>query len=695
VAIVIGISLAAFILGDMLRSGNSLFRRDRLEIAEIEGESVQYPEFQQQAEKLGEIYKMNTQQNQLDEKNWVQIREQTWQNIVHEKIMDDVYKELGITVSSEEMFDMLQGTNLHPIVQQLFRNPNTGQVDRGAVVRFLQNLETGVSPEQREYWLYLEKQIAKERIQTKYNNLVGKGLYVTSRDAEKELKESGKEINFDYIMLSVSSVADSQVTVTEKDLKNYYNTHQDDYEQEKVRTIEYITYPVEPSAQDYEQAEEWINDIVQDFSSTTNNVSFVNSNSDVEFDDTWYKKEELPEDIATWIFETGAEVNGVLGPYFEDNAYKLAKLHASEMMPDSVKARHILLKVNSQEELASKQELADSLKTAIEEGADFNTLAMEFSKDRGSAMKGGELGWFSRGQMVKPFEEAAFNNEINEVSVITSQYGIHIIQTTDRGKEIRQVQVAYLVRKVVPSTETYQNVYAQASKFAGNNTTKSEFDAAIAEQDLNKKVATVSENDREIEGLENARPLIRAAYESEPGEIIQDPQGSTIFDLDDDFVIATLISAKEEGIADFETVKQRVELAVLKQKKTEFLMNKMKTAREGKNDLDSIASELGTEIKNAADINFNSLSVPGAGMEPALTGTAFSLEPGEISGPFAGNNGVFIVEVTSIDQKDYQDADVEDEQTRLSMDLTYRAYSQAYEAHRKNAEIIDKRSKFY
>jgi peptidyl-prolyl cis-trans isomerase D len=695
VAIVIGISLAAFILGDMLQSGSSLFQRDRLEIAKIKGESVQYPEFQQQAEELGEIYKMNTQQNQLDEENWVQIREQTWQNIVREKIMDDVYKELGITVSSEEMFDMLQGTNLHPIVQQLFRNPNTGQVDRGAVVRFLQNLETGVSPEQREYWLYLEKQIAKERIQTKYNNLVGKGLYVTSQEAEKKLKEIGKEINFDYIMLATGSVADSQITVTEKDLKDYYNFHQDDYEQEKNRTIEYITYPVEPSEKDFQEAEEWINDIVQDFSSTNDNVSFVNSNSDVGFDDTWYKKEDLPEDIATWIFETDVEVNSVLGPYFEDNAYKLAKLHASEMMPDSVKARHILLEVNSQEELASKQELADSLKTAIENGSNFNTLAMEFSTDRGSAMKGGELGWFSRGQMDKPFEEAAFNNEINEISVVTSQYGIHIIQTTERGKETRQVQVAYLVRKVVPSTETYQNVYAEASKFAGNNTTKKEFDAAIAEQDLNKKVASVKENDRKIEGLENARPLIRAAYDSEAGEMIQDSQGSTIFDLGDNFVIATLVSAKEEGIADFETVKQRVELAVLKQKKTDFLMNKMKTAREGKNDLDSIASELGTEIKTATNINFNSMSIPGAGMEPVLTGTAFSLERGEISEPVAGNNGVFIVEVTSIDETDEQDADVKDEQMRLAMDLTYRAYSQAYEAHRKNVEIIDKRSKFY
>ena len=122
VAIVIGISLAAFVLGDMFQSGSSLFQGNRLKVGEINGETVQYPEFQNKVERLGDIYRMNTQSNQLDEQTWVQVREQTWQNIVRDQIMSDVYKKLGIDVSSEELFDMLQGTNLHPIIQQLFRN---------------------------------------------------------------------------------------------------------------------------------------------------------------------------------------------------------------------------------------------------------------------------------------------------------------------------------------------------------------------------------------------------------------------------------------------------------------------------------------------------------------------------------------------------------------------------------------------
>lgn len=522
---------------------------------------------------------------------------------------------------------------------------------------------------------------------------MGKGLFVTSEEAQKSLQAKNKQVNFDYIALSRNTVADSQVVVTEKDLQDYYNANKENYRQEKNRRIEYITFPVTPSDADYQDAQQWVNDAVSDFAEAEDNVAFVNSNSDESFDNTWYKQNELPTDIGSWIFEGGAEVGDIFGPYFENEAYKLAKLHASEMMPDSVEARHILLQINTQEELMSQQELADSLKTAIENGSDFGELAQQFSADQGSAIQGGELGWFGRGQMVEPFEEAAFNNEVNEVTVVPSQFGIHIIQTTDRGDLTRQVQVAYLVRNVVPSTQTYQNVYAKASEFAGEVTNKTEFDAAVEEQDLNKRAATVGENDRNIAGLDNARPLVRAAYESDEGKLLQDTQGSTIFDMGDNFVIATLATATEEGIADFETVRDRVELAVMREKKAEALKEKARAAMEGKTDLQAIASELGATVESASNINFNAVQIPGIGMEPAVIGTASTLEPDQISKPVAGNNGVYIVQVTSVNEGTNQD--VEAERMQLVQNLSFRAQSQAYNAHREATEVEDQRSKFY
>lgn len=693
IAIVIGISLAAFILGDLLQGGSSMFQKNQMEIGEINGESIQYPDFQRQVEELGEIYKQNTQQTQLDENSWVQVREQTWQNTVQKIVMGDVYKDLGIEITSEELFDMLQGANLHPIIQQLFRNPNTGQVDRGAVVNFLKQLDTSVAPEQKAYWLYLENQIVEERTQSKYSGMVGKGLFVTSAEAQESLAAGNKTINFDYIALNHSTVSDSAVTVTEKDLKDYYNANKNDFKQEKIRDIEYIAYTVKPSAADYKDAETWITEIKDDFANATNNVQFVNSNSDVNFDGTWYKKESLPENLATWIFDEGAQLNTAFGPYFENESYTLAKLDSLAMLPDSVKARHILLKPNTQEELVQMQLLADSLKTVIENGGNFATLAMQYSTDQGSAISGGDLGWFGRGQMVLPFEEAAFKNAKNEVSIVPSQFGIHVIQTTDRGKLTQQARVATLVRNVQPSTRTYQDTYAQASKFASENTDAEKFNAAIVVEKLNKRTATVRENDRDIIGLENARILVRAAYEAETGDILTTTQGSPIFEMGNNFVIGILTKATKEGISTFEEAKTRVELAVLNEKKGEYLSKKATEAIEGKTDLQSVASQLNSSVKNANNINFNSFSIPGLGAEPAVVGTVSSMDLDKISKPIAGNNGVYIVKVTSVNENPNQGVDAERE--RLAQSMGFRATSQAFEAQRKKADITDNRSKFY
>jgi len=693
IAIVIGISLAAFVLGDLLQSGTSIFQKNQMEIGEINGESIQYPDFQRQVEELGEIYKQNTQQKQLDENSWVQVREQTWQNSVQKIVMSDVYKDLGIEVTSDELFDMIQGANLHPIIQQLFRNPNTGQVDRGAVVNFLKQLETTVAPEQKAYWLYLEKQIVDERTQSKYSNMVGKGLYVTSAEAKQSVVAGTSMINFDYITLMHNSVSDSSVTVTEKDLKAYYDAHKKDFKQEKVRDIEYITYEVKPSAADYKDAEKWITDIKTDFTNATDNVQFVNSNSDVSFDGTWYKKESLPANLGTWIFDEGAQLNATFGPYFENDNYTIAKLDSLAMMPDSVQARHILLKPNSQEEVVQLQLLADSLKTVIEKGSNFAALAMQYSTDQGSAISGGDLGWFGRGQMVKPFEEVAFKNAKNEVAVVASQFGIHIVQTTDRGKLTQQARVALLVRKVQASTRTYQDTYALASKFASTNTDAKKFNAAVVEEKLNKRVASVRENDRDIIGLENARILVRAAYDAETGDILATSQGTPIFEMGNNFVIGILTKATEEGESTFEEAKTKVELAVSKEKKTEYLTKKAANAIEGKTDLYAVASQLNAEVRNATNINFNSFSIPGLGAEPAVVGTVASLDANKISKPVAGNNGVYIVNVTSVNQGSDQGADAE--KLRLAQSLGYRASSQALEAQRKKADIVDRRAKFY
>ncbi|MBL7970455.1 MAG: SurA N-terminal domain-containing protein, partial [Prolixibacteraceae bacterium] len=293
IAIVIGLALGAFILGDMLNSGTNLMRPSQMEIAEIDGESVQYPDFQKKVEELSEIYKMNTQQSQIDENTWEQIREQVWQGYLQESIIGKATEKLGITVSSEELFDLVQGNNTHPIIQQLFRNPQTGAIDKSAIIQFLKSLDTNASPEQKAYWLYIENQIKQDRLLTKYSSLIAKGLYVTSEEAKKSLEAKNKNATFQYIALNYSTVPDADVTVSDSELKAYYNKHKDEYKQEKTRKIEYITFEVLPSAADNAATEKWVNDSKQEFASVTDNEQYINANSETRFDPSFYKKEEL------------------------------------------------------------------------------------------------------------------------------------------------------------------------------------------------------------------------------------------------------------------------------------------------------------------------------------------------------------------------------------------------------------------
>ena len=691
IAIVIGLALGAFILGDMLNSGSKLMRPSQMKIAEIDGESVQYPDFQKKVEELSEIYKMNTSQTQIDENTWEQIREQVWQGYLQDNILGKATGNLGLSVSSDELFDLVQGNNPHPIIQQLFKNPKTGTVDKSTVIQFLKSLETNATPQQKSYWLYIEDQIKKDRLKTKYNSLVSKGLYVTSAEAKESLEAKNKNANFQFVALPYSSISDSTVKLKDSDLRAYYDQHKDLYKQEKTRKIEYVTFEVLPSAADHAAAEKWLTDIKPEFAAATDNAQYVGVNSDESFDPSFYKKEDLTPTMAEWAFN--AQPGDLYGPYVENNEYKLAKVDQFKMLPDSVQASHILINPQTHGSVEKAKALVDSLKRVIEGGASFAEMAMKYSEDPGSKIKGGDLGWFKRRQMVPEFEEVAFSGEVNKLYIATTRYGFHLIKPTKKGKETNEVRIATISRKIEPSNETYQKIYSETSKFASENQTAEAFNKSIVDQKLNKKMATLSENDREVAGLTSSRQLVRAAFTADKGKILVNNEGSTIFEFGNKFVIGLLADATEEGVSTFEEAKIRVELAVRKEKKAEMLTEKLQNAASGASDLQSVASKLSTEVKEAAGVNFTSYSIPAVGFEPAVIGTVSNMTEGKISAPIEGNNGVYLAKITSISTN--TDNDLKGEKTRLEQSLGYRASSQVFEALKKETQIVDKRSKFY
>ena len=170
--------------------------------------------------------------------------------------------------------------------------------------------------------------------------------------------------------------------------------------------------------------------------------------------------------------------------------------------------------------------------------------------------------------MVKPFEEAAFFGKLNELQVVKTQFGMHLVQVTGRGKTAPNVQLAIINRLIEPSSQTYQATYTVASKFASSNQDLKKYEAAVTAQGLNKRLANIRENDKEIAGLENSRTLIRAAFKAKTGSVIASTEGTPIFELGNQFVIAVLTGEQEKGIASLSSVKARVELEVRKEKKS-------------------------------------------------------------------------------------------------------------------------------
>ncbi|MFW5656758.1 MAG: peptidylprolyl isomerase [Bacteroidota bacterium] len=689
IAIVIGLALVAFILGDMLTAGGSaLFSRDRYEVGEVRGKSISYEEFLNEYEELANIYRMNTGQTSLDQQTTDFVREQTWQNMVDDIVLGREYDKLGLGVSARELFEIIQGPNPHAIVRQMFTDPQTGQVNRSQLLAFWRSLSEDPNQERLALARFIEESILREQLNTKYTALIQKGLYVTNQHARQEYIENNKSVDFEYVSKPFQSVPDTAVTVTDRELKDYYKEHQQEYKQEETRDLEYVIFNIEPTEEDVQFALEEIEEIKEEFQEVPDAEveQFVRFNSDEPYRARNFVDGELPAAINDTMFMIS--VGDVVGPYREGEAYKLAKLVEINYLPDSIHARHILIQPTREMDYQQAYDIADSLKTIIQTGADFASLALEHSADQGSAADGGDLGWFREGMMVKPFNDTVFTAEVNEVKLIESDFGIHIAQVIEKSRDVKKVHVARVERTIEPSRETINNVYSQANEFGANNRTHESFNQTVQEQGLNKRIASnLRTTDRTISGLENPRPMIQWAFDAEEGDV------SDIFELGDNYVVAALSEVRPEGIAPFEQVAAEIQLNVLKQKKGALIAEQIKTANAGT--LNELAGNMALDIKNAGDITFSSFSLPGAGVEPKVIGVATSLEQGILSEPIIGTNAVYVLQVTNVDEAEPTEQDIAMQKMRIQRAYETRANREPKNALHEKADIEDRRIKFF
>jgi len=693
VSIVIGLALVAFIVGDALSSGANIFNRSKNQIGEIAGEGISIIDYQNRINKNEEIAKMMTRSTSLNDEQQTMVRENTWQQIVMEKVMNQEYEELGLSVSGDELYDMLLGDNMNPAIRQMFGNADPSQIR--AYVQSLMS-QPASNPE-KAYWLNLEEQMTTSRLQNKYNNLLNKGLYTTDAQAEELLKNNATKTDFSYIVKNYSSIEDSTIQISNEEIKNYYNSHGKLFEQPESRRIVYVNFDVDPSGEDYAETEKWIKNLINEFAESENAAEFVDLSSDRKFDNRYYSRKEISNDsLADFLFNNK---NSVYGPYIENNIYRISKVASTRMLPDSVRARHILLSAENTD-YAHLKNLADSLANLLRKGADFEALAKQYSADPNTAVNGGDLGWFRPENMTHfyPLSDSVFFSNPREIKVVFSQYGAHITQLTDRGKPVEKIQIATVEKEVIPSQKTTNSIYSQARAFASNLKTLDDLNKKAEESNVTKRIATVNKNDRTIAGMTNARELIRQSYlASNTGNVILSHEDSPIFDTGDKYTIAVLTDINEEGIAPLNaSVSNTIRRELIKKKKADLLKKELENAVSNSQSLLSVAEKSGgLEVKEATDITFNSFQIPGAGIEPKVIATAVLMEEGQISAPIEGNQGVYVLVVNQKTTDEIAPDQLEQTKKTLEQSNMYRANYQATQALLKNAEIKDTRYKFY
>ena len=691
--IIIGVALAAFVLGDFARSGRMGSRE--VNIGVVDGEEITIMDFNKKVDQNIEATKQQQKKERLTAEESYRLKNETWKQMVNQILLKNEYDALGLSVTSDELFDMIQGPDPHPLIVQSFTNPQTGRFDRNLVVQFLQTLDQN-RPEIKQQWYVFEDYLINDRLRSKYTNLVSKGYYIPTDLAKMVYSEENDKASIKYAAKKYIEVADSLVNPTDKDYEKAYEENKERYKQEAFRDFDYVVFEVKPSVKDLQNARKQMNVLYEEFKNTNDDAKFVLINSDNPYDSTWKLEGQLPVQVDSIMFNS--EKGTVVEPYLERNTFYLAKLVDISYRPDSMKASHILVAyagaLRADPNIARTKEqaegLADSLYQILKRfPKKMADLVKEFSDDPSSETNDGDLGWFADGNMVPSFNEEVIKTKVGRFAMVESPFGYHVIKVTGKKDPVKKVKVAFVNREVIVSSETYQQIFSKASKLAAESDNIEDFNAAVEDERLNRRKAQkVHAMDNMIAGLNNPRQIVLWAFREDRavGDV------SEVFDLESQFVVAVLTKKEEKGFPPLIDVKTRLNTYVYNDLKAEIILDEM--AALG-NDFQTIAQSENFKLNEMASLTFSSRNIKGYGTENEIIGTVFGSNEGDHFGPVKGKGGVFVVEVDKIARSSDRDS-YTDIVKKLQNNFQNRVnQGKLYTALEDASEIEDNRLLFY
>lgn len=692
--IIVGVAIAAFVIGD--------FGKKRMkgtnEIGSVNGEAIPYPEFTNKVEEAIQQQKDNTGNDKITDEETFSIRQNTWNTLVKDVIMQEEYDELGITVSSDELFDQVQGKNPHRYILQYFKDPKTNMYDPNLVRNYLKNLDN-MEPKNKDQWLRFEKAIKDDRIETKFNNLIKKGYYMPKALLRKIYMESSGTLNIRAFSPALTSVPDNSVNLTDADYQAFYDKNKElFYQEEPTRELNYVLFDVKASDQDRKKIADDVQMIYKEFSTNNDLPNYINANGDKKFDSTYIKKGSLPGIIDSTAFSS--EPGKIYPPFILNEAWYMAKVLDIQERPDTIKGSQILVtyagsplkdeKVKRTREQAKVR--ADSLLTILKKSPDrFREIALNSSDFPTAKDDGGELKDIIDGQPTYGiFFTTGLTMKPNEMKVVETNIGYAIFRLNSKTKPVRKAKVAILQRNIEPSNQTFQDTYLKASAFAGQNRTKDAFTKAAQQKNIpNRSAENIHEMDNFLNGLSSAREVVRWAYSENTkiGEV------SPVFDLTGKYVVAILTGTTDKGYIPLEKVKEKIVQNVRNDKKINMLADRLNTSMQNQKNFTQLAMQFQTKV-DTTNLTFAGYNNSPIGRDPEVVGQLFSCKANELIGPLKGKYGAYVVIIDHINlPAEKQDYNNERMQQQSSFDN--RASGLIYESIRKAGKIKDNRRNFF
>lgn len=691
--IIIALALFSFVLADVIRNGGMVSQKSQNTIASINGEDIDREQFARQVE----AYRTNMGPSAAS----TQAVNAVFDMNVRRVVLQEQFEELGIRVEEAQVKQMLR--------QQLAGNPTfsneAGMFDENRLREYVSTLRS-TSPVAYQQWVDFENSVAETAKENIYFNLIRAGVTATLLEGEQVYRHANDNVDMKFVQIPYSSIPDSEVEVSKSEIQAYIKKHPKQFETEASRDIRFVHFPETASLEDEAEVKEGLaallndrveynavtgnNDTIPGFSKVEEVETFVNENSDVNYTDMFLFQDQLPREHASKLFEL--EEGEVYGPYKDAGAWKLSKVVEVAQIPDSIKSRHILVSFQGSpvaagvtRTKAEARELADSIAGVVRADREkFAALASEFSADASNKENAGDLGWAAPGTFVPAFEDFLLRQNEGAIDVVETEFGFHVIHIEEQSDREKAVKLATLVRDIQPSEESLNDLFAEVTKFelAARD---GDFEAVAKESGEEvRPVQDIKVLEENIPGLGAQRAIVQWAFEDgvKAGDIRR-------FEVNDGYVVAQVTAVHKEGLRSAESASATVLPLLRKEKKAEMIKAKLSG-----NDLASIAQSQGEEVQTANAVNLNSPTLPGAGSEPLVVGTAFGLEPGQVSEPIAGVNGVYVVELIQKNEAPKMDsyrgfAGRETANRRISVPM------EVFEALKNSAEIEDNRARFY